>query len=150
MDNLELAYPKQIDRAVPRNQQCGYDPILLAPSPAQTRAPVEVSPSGIPEIGPEWVRANLSAVTVVDVREPDELHGELEKIDEADAIPLREIPGHLADVARDRPLVLVCRSGGRSGKAALSLVALGFTRVASMRGGMTAWQASAPAASRPH
>ena len=87
-------------------------------------------------------------MTVVDVREPDELRGELAKIHEADAIPLHEIPGPLADVARDRPLVLVCRSGGRSGKAALSLVALGFTSVASMRGGMTAWRATAPAPSR--
>ncbi len=149
MDDLNLAYPKQIDRAVPRNLQCGYDPISFAPSPSRRWAPVEVSSSGIPEIDPEWVRANLSAVTVVDVREPDELRGDLAKIDEADAIPLREIPGHLADVARDRPLVLVCRSGGRSGKATLALVARGFTRVASMRGGMTAWQATAPAASRP-
>jgi rhodanese-related sulfurtransferase len=36
-------------------------------------------------------------------------------------------------------VTLVCRSGGRSGKAALELRALGFEKVASMRGGMTRW-----------
>jgi len=149
MDNLNLAYPKQIDRAVPRNQACGVDPISLAPTPSRSWAPVEIGSSGIPEIAPEWVRANLSDVTLVDVREPDELRGELAKIPEANAIALNQIPGPLADVPRDRPLVIVCRSGGRSGKAALSLVALGFTKVASMRGGMTAWRASASAGSQP-
>lgn len=34
MSNLSLAYPKQIDRAVPRNKQCGVDPISLPPTSA--------------------------------------------------------------------------------------------------------------------
>ncbi len=119
MRDLKLAYPKQIDRAVPRNQQCGFDPISMAPTPARGWAPVEVTSAGIPEVPPEWVRANLGAFTLVDVREPDELRGELGAIAPALAIPLPQFPGPLADTARDRPLVLVCRSGGRSGKAAL-------------------------------
>jgi rhodanese-related sulfurtransferase len=43
--------------------------------------------------------------------------------------------------------VIVRRSGGRSGKAALQLGALGFTRSASLRGGMIAWRAIETAAS---
>ncbi|MCX5742767.1 MAG: MBL fold metallo-hydrolase [Proteobacteria bacterium] len=148
MSNLNLADPKQIDRAVPRNQQCGFE--TIAPSPAvrppnEAWAPIELSPAGIPEITTTWLEAHLGDVTVVDVREPDELHGALRMLDEAAAIPLAQIPGPLADIPRDRPLVIVCRSGGRSGKAALQLVALGFTRVASMRGGMTAWHTGARA-----
>ena len=42
---------------------------------------------------------------------------------------------------RSAPLVLICRSGGRSAKAALALMALGFTQVASLRGGMLGWNA---------
>lgn len=139
MDGLKLAYPKHIDRALPRNQQLGFDPISLAPTPDRGWAPVEVSAAGIPEIAPEWVKAHASDVTVIDVREPDELVGELPKIGEADAIPLTRFPGRLASAARDVPVVLVCRSGGRSAKAALALLDLGFSKVASMRGGMRAW-----------
>jgi sulfur dioxygenase len=143
MSNLNLAYPKQIDRAVPRNQQCGLDPITLPPTPAPTWAPVEISPSGIPEIAPAWVKEHLGDIALVDVRQPDELRGELAKIRGAEEIPLDVFPGDLTEERRDLPLVLVCRSGGRSGKAALALVALGFTKVASMRGGMTAWRETA-------
>lgn len=142
MGRLALAYPKQIDRALPRNQQLGFDPISLAPAPDRQWAPIEVTSAGIPELAPEWVRAHLGDVRVIDVREPDELRGDLPKVREADAIPLASVPGALGDAPRDQPIVLVCRSGGRSAKAALELVALGFTKVASMRGGMRAWGAA--------
>jgi rhodanese-related sulfurtransferase len=36
-------------------------------------------------------------------------------------------------------VIVVCRSGGRSGKAALQLEAMGFAKVVSMRGGMMEW-----------
>ncbi len=139
MHALKLAYPKHIDRALPRNQQGGFDPISLASTPDRGWAPIELSSAGIPEIAPEWVKAHADKVTVIDVREPPELVGELPKIERAESIPLNQFPGHLADGRRDRPIVLVCRSGGRSAKAALALIALGFSKVASMRGGMTAW-----------
>jgi rhodanese-related sulfurtransferase len=42
--------------------------------------------------------------------------------------------------ARDRPLVLYCRSGGRAALAAESLGRMGFTRVASLAGGIGAWR----------
>lgn len=148
MSELGLAYPKQIDRALPRNRQCGVEPASLAPPAPPAWAPVEVTPAGIPEVAPEWVAAHLDAITVVDVREADELVGELAKIAEADAIPLRTLPGALAEAPRDQPLVLVCRSGGRSGKGALQLAALGFTHVASMRSGMTAWRQASRASAR--
>ena len=40
------------------------------------------------------------------------------------------------------PVVLVCRSGARSGNAAAQLVAAGFTRVMNMAGGMMAYRAA--------
>jgi rhodanese-related sulfurtransferase len=40
---------------------------------------------------------------------------------------------------------MICRSGARSAQACRSLVALGFTRVMNLRGGMLAWnQAKLP------
>ncbi len=43
---------------------------------------------------------------------------------------------------REQPIVLYCRTGGRSALAAESLQRLGFTRVRSLAGGITAWTAA--------
>ncbi len=127
MANLKLAYPKQIDVALPRNAQCGA-----------TWAPIEVNVAGVPEVAPEWLVAHPE-VRVIDVREPSELGGELGHIERAERIPLALLPGPLADEARDQPLVIVCRSGGRSAQATSGLLGLGFSRVASLRDGMIGW-----------
>ena len=42
-------------------------------------------------------------------------------------------------LATDGLLLFICRSGGRSGRAATALAAMGFTRVMNMVGGMIAW-----------
>ena len=57
----------------------------------------------------------------------------------AELVPLSTVDDVVKHWDREAPTVLVCRSGGRSGKAALAMLRLGFTRVASMRGGMIAW-----------
>lgn len=43
---------------------------------------------------------------------------------------------------RSRPIVLYCRSGGRAALAAQSLQRMGFTNIASIAGGLTAWESS--------
>jgi rhodanese-related sulfurtransferase len=43
---------------------------------------------------------------------------------------------------RQQPIVLYCRTGGRSALAARSLMALGFCNVRSLAGGITAWMAA--------
>lgn len=139
MSELALSYPKNIDVALPRNVRCGMAVASGEPTLDRRWAPVELSASGIPEIAPEWVALHGREVRLVDVREPDELVGELGHIDGIEPLPLAQLPGPLEAAARDRPIVFVCRSGGRSGKAALSLARLGFEQVASMRGGMLAW-----------
>lgn len=144
MENLGLAYPKKIDVALPANLYCGVPRgvrVSAEEQPPQTWAPIEVSAGGIPEIAPEWVAAHPEAARLVDVREPDELRSELGHIPGIEAVPLAGVQGAAADWKRAQPIILVCRSGGRSGKAAVELAAMGFTRVASMRGGMRAWNA---------
>jgi sulfur dioxygenase len=139
MGKLSLAYPKRMDVALPRNLHCGIAAVTGEPPPDRRWAPVEVSAGGIPEVDHEWVAAHGAEVRLLDVREPDELTGELGHIAGIEAVPLGQLPGPLEAAPRDRPVVFVCRSGGRSGKAALLAASLGFERVASMRGGMTAW-----------
>lgn len=141
MGQLQLAYPKKIDVAVPANLQLGLKHLpVSAEADEQPRwAPIARSAAGIPEVPPEWVLGNRDAVRLVDVREADELVSELGHIEGAQHAPLATIQTVAADWRRELPLVVVCRSGGRSGKAALQLEALGFSRVGSMRGGMLEW-----------
>jgi rhodanese-related sulfurtransferase len=139
MRELALAYPKHMDVALPRNARCGMAIVTGEPAPDRRWAPVETSASGVPEVAPEWVAAHGRDVRLLDVRERDELTGELGHIAGIELVPLGTLPGPLETAPRDRPIVFVCRSGGRSGKAALLAGALGFERVASMRGGMIAW-----------
>jgi rhodanese-related sulfurtransferase len=45
-----------------------------------------------------------------------------------------------AELKKDQPVFLYCRSGGRSAGAAKALVELGFTNVRELKGGMLAWR----------
>ncbi len=142
MAALVLAQPKQIERAVPANLQCGV-PVGLRADGERTLergwAPVERTAAGVSELSPEWLAAHPTAARLVDVREPAEYVGPLGHIEGAELVPLATVEEAAATWDRAQPLVVVCRSGGRSAKAALALEALGFKRVASLRGGMTRW-----------
>jgi glyoxylase-like metal-dependent hydrolase (beta-lactamase superfamily II)/rhodanese-related sulfurtransferase len=142
MANLALARPKKIDVAVPANLYVGIPASFhhdLEPRLERKWAPIELSAAGVPEVAVEWVAASPGGARIVDCREADELAGPLGKIPGVEHVPLAAIKDAAAAWDRQAPVVILCRSGGRSGKAALELMDLGFTRVASMRGGMTRW-----------
>ena len=89
--------------------------------------------------------AERSPKRVIDVREPSEFTGELGHIEGAELVPLATLPEAARAWPRDTELVVVCRSGARSSRAAQVLKELGFERVVNMSGGMTAWnQAGLP------
>jgi rhodanese-related sulfurtransferase len=48
----------------------------------------------------------------------------------------------VSELPRDRKLIMICRSGGRSGRAAEALVERGLPAV-NLAGGMEAWRAAA-------
>jgi rhodanese-related sulfurtransferase/membrane protein DedA with SNARE-associated domain len=81
------------------------------------------------------------AVTVIDVRGPDEFGGPLGHIAIARNIPVAELSGRLAELGglKRAPIVLVCRTDKRSTTAAQTLRAAGFTEVSVLRGGMEQW-----------
>jgi glyoxylase-like metal-dependent hydrolase (beta-lactamase superfamily II)/rhodanese-related sulfurtransferase len=142
MAGLQLAQPKKIDVAVPANLYCGVPrdiPAVPDALPSRDWAPVEVSAGGIPEVVPEWVAAHLGEFRLVDVREPDEWDGPLPALAAAERVPLAGIAAASSAWPKQAPLVLVCRSGGRSGRAALQLAQLGFEQAVSVRGGMGLW-----------
>ena len=76
-------------------------------------------------------------VNMIDVREADEIA--TGKIIGAVHIPLGEIPARLDELDKTKPYTLICRSGGRSGRAAEYLESEGFD-ITNMTGGMLNWQ----------
>ncbi|NJM08323.1 STAS domain-containing protein, partial [Candidatus Gracilibacteria bacterium] len=77
---------------------------------------------------------------VIDVREPREFRQG--HIPNALLMPLPELLTGDATAPIDRPLVLVCRSGRRSSRAAAHLAQHGYTDLRILNGGMLAWEAA--------
>jgi glyoxylase-like metal-dependent hydrolase (beta-lactamase superfamily II)/rhodanese-related sulfurtransferase len=140
MDNLGLPHPKLIDIAVPANLRCGrpeHDAALAA-EPAW--APLTFTFAGFWEIQPDALEECMARPQIVDVRERNEFDGPLGRIRGAKLIPLAELPARSGELARDRPVVTVCRSGARSAQAAVLLHKAGFADVANLAGGMIRWR----------
>lgn len=141
MNNLRLPHPKKIDVAVPANLKCGLphdDPALIA-DPGWS--PLTYTFAGVWEIQPQWLEENAESVQIVDVREPAEFEGPLGRIRGARLVPLGELAQRAAELKRERPIVAVCRAGGRSAQATVILQQAGFDKIANLAGGMLRWRA---------
>jgi len=141
MTNLGLPHPKLMDIAVPANLRCGK-PDAIAGSPADPAwAPLTFTFAGIFEIYPRALEECAADVQVVDVRERDEYDGPMGRIPGSRWIPLGELSARAGELARDRPVVAVCRSGARSAHAVAMLSKAGFPNVANLAGGILRWHA---------
>lgn len=80
---------------------------------------------------------NGEKLNIVDVREDDEVAEG--KIPEAIHIPLGAVESRMHELDKDKTYMMVCRSGGRSGRAAEFLENQGY-EVINMQGGMLAWE----------
>ena len=141
MNNLNLPLPRAIKEAIPANQRCGIKGAVGVVGETSSEgdwAPVFRSDVDVPEVTAQWVLDNPSAARMVDVREPDEFTGVLGHIAGSELIPKAEAVEALCGEPKDNPIVLICRSGRRSGIVALELEAMGFTKIVSMQGGMLA------------
>jgi adenylyltransferase/sulfurtransferase len=95
--------------------------------------------NGIPQITVKELKRRIDAgeeVQLIDVREPYEyqiaqIGGKL--------IPQNDVPQRLADIDRDREVVVHCKSGGRSQRIAEFLKQSGYPRVVNVAGGILAW-----------
>ncbi|HTW98325.1 MAG TPA: rhodanese-like domain-containing protein [Acidimicrobiales bacterium] len=96
-------------------------------------------PQQVPEVGAaeadDLVRAGA---LLLDVREPDEW--EAGHAPAARSIPLGQLAERLAEIP-DGTIVVVCRSGGRSARAAAALAGSG-REARNLAGGMQAWAAA--------
>lgn len=141
MANMKLAHPKKIDVAVPANLRCGRPEGGVQTMSDPNWAPLSCTFAGIWDVDPGWVEENTGAVTVLDVREPAEYTGPLGHIPEAVLIPLGQLASRLGELSKDKPIVAVCRAGGRSAQATNILREAGLDKVANLPGGMLRWRA---------
>lgn len=74
---------------------------------------------------------------IIDVREDDEVAAGM--IPGAKHLPLGEIPSRVGELDQEQHYYIVCRSGGRSGRACEYLDDLGF-KTTNVAGGMLAWE----------
>lgn len=88
----------------------------------------------------EELKARIDAKAdflLVDVREPNE--AQICRLPGAQLIPLNELPERYRELPRDRELIIHCRSGMRSARAAHFLKGRGFQNVHNLQGGILAW-----------
>ena len=52
---------------------------------------------------------------------------------------MRQVPTRLAEIPKDKDVVVYCRSGARSANAAEFMRQNGYQKVLNLRGGMQAW-----------
>lgn len=97
--------------------------------------------SGHYDVTPADAAQVLGEYRLVDVREPHEYTGELSHIEGAELVPLRTVPEAAASWSQDEKILLICRSGARSGSAADYLARLGFEYAHNLMGGMIRWNA---------
>lgn len=110
--------------------------ILLFPLNSQAQKSAELT-----EISP--IRAKLivrNGALMVDVREKEEVARLAYDVENIINIPLSELENLLSEIPKDKQLVIACRSGNRSRKAANILMANDYTDLVNLDGGILAWQ----------
>ena len=119
-----------VTQLIDYQQFCGFAP----------ETPEEKSvKNGIPQLTVKELKRRIDAgedAYLIDVREPYEyqiaqIGGKL--------IPQNEVPNRLAEIDRDREVIVHCRSGARSQRIAEYLKQVGYPRVVNLAGGILAW-----------
>ncbi len=87
------------------------------------------------------IDSDIHGMNIIDVRKPDEFNDELGHIQGAELMCLQDnFEFRVRQLDKSKPYLFVCRSGGRSAKAARIAVAHGIKEVFNLEGGMLAWR----------
>jgi adenylyltransferase/sulfurtransferase len=119
-----------IKELIDYDQFCGITPASAAPAQA----------NGVPDITVAELKRDLDAkrdFDLIDVREPQEY--QIAKIPGARLIPLGDLPKRIHELDSSREIVVHCKVGGRSAKAAKLLYDSGFRKIKNVAGGIDAW-----------
>jgi hydroxyacylglutathione hydrolase len=113
---------------------------LPVDAPAHRHEGASPVPVEVPEVTPQQATELVEAgALLLDVREPDEWTSG--HAPGAVHIPMRELPARVDELDSARPMVAICRSGGRSRAVAEVLIGNGFD-VVNLAGGLRAWAAA--------
>jgi molybdopterin/thiamine biosynthesis adenylyltransferase/rhodanese-related sulfurtransferase len=121
-----------IKKLIDYEQFCGLRPAVAETAPVSASNALEISAV---ELKQRLDRGDK--LRIIDVREPNEW--QINRIPGAQLIPLGEIPRRYAELDPDEELIIHCKVGGRSAKAADFLRSVGFKRVLNLRGGILDW-----------
>jgi adenylyltransferase/sulfurtransferase len=128
---------------------CGTHPTVTAlidyeqfcgVAPAATEVAVSTANSNETETDVNELKRKIDAKEdffLLDVREPNEY--QIGKIPGSTLIPLGEVPQRVDEIPRDKEIIVHCKMGGRSAKAAAFLRQQGYTNVKNLKGGITDW-----------
>jgi adenylyltransferase/sulfurtransferase len=119
-----------VTKLIDYEQFCGIHP--AAPEPATVNNATEITAV---ELKQRLDRGDK--LTIIDVREPNEY--QINRIAGSTLIPLGEIPRRYAELNPEDELIMQCKSGARSGRAADFLRSVGFKRVLNLKGGIIDW-----------
>ena len=135
----------EITELIDYDQFCGIaKPTEAGPLEVSSHGTVDANANvveGIPQISVEQLKARLDKGDkpfILDVREPHEYA--IVNLG-APLIPVGQVGQRLSELPaeKDKEIVVHCKSGGRSQKAAQELKAAGYTHVQNLAGGITAW-----------
>jgi rhodanese-related sulfurtransferase len=92
----------------------------------------------IPEVDSEALHGMLHSgqAVLIDVREPEEFARE--RITGAKPVPLSAF--NIGEFPHDQEVVVMCRSGHRSGHVTMHLRQLGYEKIYNLQGGIIAWR----------
>jgi molybdopterin/thiamine biosynthesis adenylyltransferase/rhodanese-related sulfurtransferase/molybdopterin converting factor small subunit len=119
-----------VTKLIDYEQFCGVMPV--APEPVAVNHATEITSV---ELKQRLDRGDR--LKIVDVREPNEY--QINRIPGSQLIPLGDIPKRYEELNKGDEIVVQCKSGVRSGKAADFLRSVGFTRVLNLKGGILDW-----------
>jgi len=119
-----------VTKLIDYEQFCGV--VAAAPEPVAVNNATEITAV---ELKQRLDRGDT--VKIVDVREPNEY--QINRIPGSQLIPLGDIPKRYAELNKGDEIVVQCKSGARSAKAADFLRSVGFTRVLNLKGGILDW-----------
>jgi rhodanese-related sulfurtransferase len=94
----------------------------------------------VTEIAPAELKQRLDAgehLCVLDVREPWEVA--IAHLPGSVHIPMYQIPARLKELDADSDIIVMCKAGNRSRRAAEFLAQSGFHKVSNLTGGIDAW-----------
>ncbi len=121
----------------PQCKVCGPDPVIRDLIDYEEYC----SPVNDLEISVTQLAERLSRddkPVLLDVREPYEFQAG--HLDDAQHIPMQQVPQSIEQLPRDQEIVVYCRSGGRSARVQQFLMSQGFEKVKNLTGGMLAWK----------